>query len=111
MRISNDIRWPRNTGGQSRREQTNSADRNNSHVGHRIEFGGWERYQESRLGISNPPSRGFALDPLTATSKVADLSVRQSKTTGAMLIVTSETTYKNQHGKVVAKQTGQALFY
>jgi hypothetical protein len=50
-------------------------------------------------------------DTLTVTSKVADLSVRQSKTTGAMLIVTSETTYKNQHGKVVAKQTGQALFY
>ena len=50
-------------------------------------------------------------DTLTATGKVADLSVRQSKTTGAMLIVTSETTYKNQHGKVVAKQIGQALFY
>jgi len=37
--------------------------------------------------------------------------VRESKTTGAMLIVTQETTCKNQHGKVVAKQRSQGLFY
>ena len=50
-------------------------------------------------------------DTLTVTIQVADLSVRESKTTGAMLIVTEETTCTNQHGKVVAKQRSQALFY
>jgi hypothetical protein len=50
-------------------------------------------------------------DTLTVTSKLADLAVRESKTTGAMLIVTQETTCKNQHGQIVAKQRSQALFY
>lgn len=50
-------------------------------------------------------------DTLTATSKVSDLTVRESKTTGQMLIVTNETTYVNQDGVVVAKQRGQGLFY
>jgi hypothetical protein len=50
-------------------------------------------------------------DTLTVTSQVADLAVRESKTTGQMLIVTMETTYENQHGKVVAKQRSQGLFY
>ena len=50
-------------------------------------------------------------DTLTVTIKVADLAVRESKTTGKMLIVTQETTCRNQHGKVVAKQRSQGLFY
>jgi len=50
-------------------------------------------------------------DTLTVTSCCADLSIRESKTTGQMLIVTSESTYTNQEGKVVAKQRGQGLFY
>jgi hypothetical protein len=50
-------------------------------------------------------------DTLTVTSKVADLSVRESKAIGEMLIVTNETTVKNQHGRVVAKQRSQGLFY
>ena len=50
-------------------------------------------------------------DTLTVTSKIADLSVRESKTTGKMLIVTTETTYLNQDGKVAAVQRGQGLFY
>lgn len=50
-------------------------------------------------------------DTLTVTSKLADLAVRESKATGQMLIVTQETTCKNQHGKVVAKQRSQGLFY
>jgi hypothetical protein len=50
-------------------------------------------------------------DTLTVTHQVADLAVRESKTTGAMLIVTQETICRNQHGKVVAKQRSQALFY
>jgi hypothetical protein len=50
-------------------------------------------------------------DTLTVTIKVADLAVRESKTTGQMLIVTQETTCTNQHGKVVARQRSQGLFY
>ena len=50
-------------------------------------------------------------DTLTVTVAVADLAVRESKTTGAMLIVTQETVCTNQHGKVVAKQRSQGLFY
>jgi acyl dehydratase len=50
-------------------------------------------------------------DTLTVTSKVADLAVRESKTTGAMLIVTTETTCTNQDGEVVARQRSQGLFY
>ena len=50
-------------------------------------------------------------DTLTVTIKVSDLAVRESKTTGQMLIVTRETTCRNQHGKVVARQRAQALFY
>ena len=50
-------------------------------------------------------------DTLTVTTKVSDLAVRESKTTGQMLIVTMEVTYKNQHGKVVATQRSQGLFY
>jgi hypothetical protein len=50
-------------------------------------------------------------DTLTVTNKVSDLAVRESKTTGQMLIVTRETTCRNQHGKVVATQRSQALFY
>jgi hypothetical protein len=50
-------------------------------------------------------------DTLTVTIKVSDLAVRESKTTGQMLIVTRETTCKNQHDKVVARQRAQALFY
>jgi hypothetical protein len=50
-------------------------------------------------------------DTLTVTIQVADLAVRESKTTGQMLIVTQETTCRNQHGKVVAKQRSQGLFY
>jgi hypothetical protein len=50
-------------------------------------------------------------DTLTVTIQVADLAVRESKTTGQMLIVTQETTCTNQQGKVVAKQRSQGLFY
>ena len=50
-------------------------------------------------------------DTLSVTSCCSDLSIRESKTTGQMLIVTSESTYTNQEGQVVAKQRGQGLFY
>ena len=50
-------------------------------------------------------------DKLSVTSCCADLSIRESKTTGQMLIVTTESTYTNQDGEIVAKQRGQGLFY
>jgi acyl dehydratase len=50
-------------------------------------------------------------DTLTAVQKLANLEIRESRSLGKMLIVTNETTYANQQGKVVAKQRGQAIFY
>jgi acyl dehydratase len=50
-------------------------------------------------------------DTLTVTSQVADLATRETKAMGEMLIVTNLTTVKNQHGRVVATQRSQGLFY
>jgi len=50
-------------------------------------------------------------DTLTATRKLAGLDVRDSKALGQMLIISSETTYKNQDGKVVMIERGQAILY
>ncbi len=50
-------------------------------------------------------------DVLEVRTRVADLRVRESRTTGQMLIITSLTTCTNQDGVVVAKQRSQALFY
>jgi acyl dehydratase len=50
-------------------------------------------------------------DTLTATSSLKALDVRESKALGKMLITTNETRYVNQHGKTVAIQRGQAIFY
>jgi acyl dehydratase len=50
-------------------------------------------------------------DNLTVVSSLKDLSLRKSRSIGTMLIVTNETTFTNQDGKVVAKQRSQALFY
>lgn len=50
-------------------------------------------------------------DTLTAVQRLAALDVRTSKNLGQMLIVTSETRYTNQDGKLVALQRGQAIFY
>jgi len=50
-------------------------------------------------------------DTLSVTSRVADLSTRESKAIGEMLIVTNVTTVTNQHGRVVATQRSQGLFY
>ena len=50
-------------------------------------------------------------DTLTVTSQVAGLDVRETKAMGEMLIVTNLTTVKNQHGRVVATQRSQGLFY
>ena len=50
-------------------------------------------------------------DRLTVVSKLSALDVRESKSLGKMLITTSETTYTNQDGKLVAVQRSQAIFY
>lgn len=50
-------------------------------------------------------------DTLTVTQKLVDLDVRESRSLGKMLITTGETRYVNQHGKLVAVQRSQAIFY
>jgi acyl dehydratase len=49
-------------------------------------------------------------DVLTATPKIVDLSERTASI-GPMLLVTVETTYKNQAGKVVARFRGTLIQY
>jgi MaoC dehydratase-like protein len=50
-------------------------------------------------------------DTLAVVSRLTNLEVRESKALGKMLITTQRTTYTNQDGKVVAVQTGQAIYY
>ena len=50
-------------------------------------------------------------DTLTAVNRLANLEVKESKSLGQMLIVTQETEFKNQEGKVVILQRGQAILY
>jgi acyl dehydratase len=49
-------------------------------------------------------------DVLTSTTKLTDISERQGSM-GPMLIIRSETTYRNQQGKVVAVMRGTAIQY
>ena len=49
-------------------------------------------------------------DVLTATSKVVDLSERESRL-GPMLISVTESTYRNQDGKIVAVARGTGIQY
>ena len=49
-------------------------------------------------------------DTITSTSKIKDLRERHGKM-GPMLIVTIETTYKNQDGEVVAKARSTGISY
>ena len=50
-------------------------------------------------------------DTLSVSSSITDLSIREGKSTGQMLIVTRETRCINQSGTLVARQKGQAIFY
>ncbi|RMD83708.1 MAG: MaoC family dehydratase [Candidatus Dadabacteria bacterium] len=50
-------------------------------------------------------------DTLTGVLRVAGLDVRESRTLGKMLIITTETTYTNQEGKVAAVQRSQLIYY
>lgn len=49
-------------------------------------------------------------DALTATSKITDIVEREGKM-GPMLIISTETTYRNQDGNVVAISRGGAIRY
>jgi acyl dehydratase len=53
----------------------------------------------------------YAGDTLTVVSRILNLEVRPSRRLGKMLVVTTETTFTNQDGKVAARQTGQAIYY
>ena len=50
-------------------------------------------------------------DTLRVSSKISDLTVREGRSTGQMLIVTRETKVVNQNRELVALQRGQAIFY
>ena len=50
-------------------------------------------------------------DTLTVVSKVASLDVRMTPSLGMILLVTTESTFTNQDGEVVAVQKGQAIYY
>ena len=50
-------------------------------------------------------------DILTGIGRLAALDVKESKNLGKMLVMSSEMIMKNQQGKVVAIQRGQAIFY
>ena len=50
-------------------------------------------------------------DTLPVVSKIAALDVRMSPSLGKMLLLTTESTYTNQDGALVATQRGQAIFY
>jgi len=53
----------------------------------------------------------FAGDVLTVVSRLTDLSVRESKSVGQMLITSMETIYTNQDGRIVAIQKSQGIAY
>jgi hydroxyacyl-ACP dehydratase HTD2-like protein with hotdog domain len=48
-------------------------------------------------------------DTLTATRRIADMYEKQGRS-GPMAFVVSETTYRNQHGKVVGVQRFTAIY-
>ena len=50
-------------------------------------------------------------DTLTGVSRLAGLDVRDSKSLGQMLVISSEMEFKNQDGKVVMISRGQAILY
>jgi hypothetical protein len=49
-------------------------------------------------------------DRLTATTKISDLTEREGRM-GPMLIVSTETTFRNEAGQIVAIQRGAAIRY
>ncbi|MBW1643685.1 MAG: MaoC family dehydratase N-terminal domain-containing protein [Deltaproteobacteria bacterium] len=50
-------------------------------------------------------------DTLTVVTQLKNLEVKDSKSLGKMLIITTETSFKNQEKKLVALQRGQGIYY
>lgn len=50
-------------------------------------------------------------DTLTSVNRLSDLTVKESKSLGKMLVISTETTFTNQDQKVVAIQRSQIIFY
>jgi hypothetical protein len=50
-------------------------------------------------------------ETLTATVRVVDLTVKQSRSLGTMLIVDSEATFRDGQGDVAARERTQYIFY
>ena len=50
-------------------------------------------------------------DTLTAVVRLANLDVRSSKALGKMLMVTTETEFKDPGGEIVARQRAQVIYY
>ena len=65
--------------------------------------------------MSRQPSWDLALelqaDMFKAVKAVGGLDVRDSKALGKMLIVSMDTKYTNQHGRVAAVLKSQVIFY
>lgn len=53
----------------------------------------------------------LAGEVLTATHTVTDLTVKQSKALGELLLVTAESKFRDPGGEVVARQRSQVIFY
>jgi hypothetical protein len=53
----------------------------------------------------------LAGDVLTSRSAIVDLETKQSGSLGTMLVVTTEATYTDADGALVARQRSQAIYY
>jgi acyl dehydratase len=90
-------------GRSSERFSTPLADR--AYAGHGLKGlldGGTEITYERPL---------VAGETLTALSQMVDLEVKQSRSLGAMLVITSETQFTDESGDVVARLGQQAIVY
>jgi hypothetical protein len=45
------------------------------------------------------------------TTRVVDLQVKQSRSLGAMLVVSSEATFRDRRGEVAARERSRHIFY
>ena len=53
----------------------------------------------------------LAGETLMATTKVASLEVKESKSLGRMLLITNQSTYRDAAGEVVATVNAQGIWY
>jgi hypothetical protein len=64
--------------------------------------GGTEVVYERQLGAG---------ETLMATDRLVDLQAKQSRSLGTMLIVSTETTFRDERGQLVARERSQYIFY